>query len=116
MRAKEALEAKGLWSKVQPKLVYGESIGQAAQFAYTGNAQVGIIALSLAMSPTYASKGGYALIPAALHQPLEQGFIITKRAAGNPAALRFAEYMGSKTVRAVMTRYGFVLPGEIAAQ
>ena len=111
-RAEEALRARGLWEKVEAKLVYGENIAHTAQFVQTGNAEVGIIALSLAMSPELASKGGYYLIPDKLHQPLEQGFIITKRAEGNGLARRFAEAMSSPAVRSIMTRYGFVLPGE----
>lgn len=111
-RAEEALRASGLWQKIEPKLVYGENVAQTAQFVLTGNATVGIIALSLAVNPALAGQGGYWLIPDRLHQPLEQGFIITKRAEGNVLARRFADYMGSKPVRAVMTKYGFVLPGE----
>lgn len=115
-RAEEALRAAGVWEKVEPKLVYGENISQAAQFVETGNAQVGIIALSLALSPTLAKQGGYWLIPDALHKPLEQGFILTKRAEGSPLARSFAEFMGEPGARAVMTRYGFVLPGEAAGE
>ena len=111
-RAEEALRSAGLWEKVEPKLVYGETIVQATQFVQTGNAQVGIIALSLVSNPELAQKGGYWLIPDNLHGPLEQGFIITKRAEGNSLAKRFADYMSSKPVRAMMTKYGFVLPGE----
>ncbi|MGY6214832.1 molybdate ABC transporter substrate-binding protein [Methylolobus aquaticus] len=111
-RAEEALRASGLWDKVEPKLVYGENIAQTAQFVQTGNAQVGIIALSLAISPELAKQGGYWLIPENLHQPLEQGYILTKQAANNALARRFADYMGSKSARQVMTRYGFALPGE----
>jgi molybdate transport system substrate-binding protein len=111
-RAEEALRAAGVWEKVEARLVYGENIAQTAQFVQTGNAQVGVIALALALNPELSSKGGYWLIPDALHEPLEQGFIITKRAAGNTLAKRFADHMGSAAVRAVMTRYGFVLPGE----
>lgn len=111
-RAVEALKAEGLWDKVEPKLVYGDNIAQTAQFVQTGNAQVGVIALALAISPELSSKGGYFLISDKLHAPLEQGFIITKRAEGNALAKRFADYMGSKAARAVMTAYGFVLPGE----
>lgn len=113
-RAEEALRASGLWEKVEPKLVYGENIAQTAQFVLTGNAQVGIIALSLAMNPTLASKGGYWLIPDNLHEPLEQGFIITQRAAANALAKRFSDYMSRKAARSIMTKYGFVLPGEVA--
>ena len=111
-RAEEALRAGKLWDKIEPKLVYGENIAHTAQFVQTGNAQVGIIALALAVNPELASKGGYYLIPENLHAPLEQGFVITKRAEGNALAKRFAAYMGDKTTRAVMTKYGFVLPGE----
>jgi len=115
-RAEEALRASGLWEKVEPKLVYGENIAHTAQFVQTGNAQAGIIALALAVNPELANKGGYYLIPDNLHEPLEQGFIITKRAEGNALAKRFADYMGSKPARAVMVKYGFVLPGESASK
>lgn len=115
-RAEEALRASGLWEKVEPKLVYGENIAQTAQYAQSGNAQVGIVALALAVNPELANKGAYWLIPDNLHEPLEQGFIITKRAERNAAARRFADYMSSKPSRAVMTRYGFVLPGEVAGK
>ncbi|MGQ9723881.1 MAG: molybdate ABC transporter substrate-binding protein [Tepidimonas sp.] len=115
-RAEEALRASGLWEKVEPKLVFGENISHTAQFVQSGNAQVGIIALSLALNPELASKGGYSLIPDKLHEPLEQGYIITKRAAANKLAQQFAEYMSSQPARAVMTKYGFVLPGEVASK
>jgi len=54
----------------------------------------------------------YALIPDKLHQPLEQGFIITRRASDNPLAQAFARFMADKEARAIMARYGFALPGE----
>lgn len=112
-RAEEALKASGLWDTLQPKFVYGENIAHTAQFVQTGNAQVGIIALALALNPTLARQGGYFLIPDNLHQPLEQGYIITKRAADKPLARQFGEYMGSKPARSIMTKHGFVLPGEV---
>lgn len=112
-RAEEALKTAGVWEKIGPKLVYGENIAQTAQFVQSGNAQVGIIALSLAISPELAKQGSYALIPDKLHQPLEQGFIITKRAADNLLAREFAGFMASKAARTIMARYGFVLPGEV---
>ena len=112
-RAEEALKASGVWEKVEAKLVYGENIAQTAQFVQSGNVQIGIIALSLALSPELAKQGSYALIPDKLHQPLEQGFIVTKRAAGNPLAQAFARFMADREARAVMARYGFVWPGEV---
>lgn len=110
-RAEEALRAAGLWQEVEPKLVYGDNIAHTAQFVQTGNAQVGVIALSLALSPQLARQGGYHLIPADLHARLEQGYIVTKRAAASALARRFAAYMESPPARAVMSRYGFMPPG-----
>jgi molybdate transport system substrate-binding protein len=109
-RAQQALQAAGVWDAVKDKIVYGENIAQTATFAETGNADVGIIALSLARNPTLAAKGGYAEIPASLHQPLRQAFALTTRGADKPLAQRFAAYVKSPAARAVMTRYGFALP------
>jgi molybdate transport system substrate-binding protein len=115
-RAEEALRSVGIWDKVESRLVMGENIAQTAQYVQTGNADVGIIALALALNRELATRGGYALIPDKLHQPLEQGFIVTSRAAANLLAKKFADYMGSPDARRVMVRYGFVLPGEIAGK
>ena len=112
-RAEDALKLAGMWEKVEHNLVYGENIMQTAQFVQSGNAQVGIIALSLALSPEMAKLGSYALIPDTLHQPLEQGFIITRRAAANPLAHAFARYFSGKEARKILARYGFALPGEV---
>jgi len=72
------------------------------------------MALSLASSPELSELGGYWLIPAELHEPLEQGFIVTERAEGNALARAFADFINSPAAREVTTRYGFVLPGESA--
>lgn len=112
-RAEEALRKAGVWETVMPRLVYGENIAQAAQFVQSGNAQVGIIALSLALDP--ALRGAYTLIPESLHAPLVQGFIITRRAADKPEARRFAAFITGAEARAVMSRHGFRLPDQSAA-
>lgn len=111
-RAEEALRAAGVWDQIEPKLVYGENIAQTAQFVQSGNAEVGIIALALALNPELAKQGGYWLIPDSLHEPLEQGFVITQQGASNPLARRFAAFMASQPAREIMIRHGFVLPGE----
>ncbi|MEJ7138049.1 molybdate ABC transporter substrate-binding protein [Amphibiibacter pelophylacis] len=109
-RAEEALRAAGLWDALQPRLVFGENIAQTAQFVQTGNAQIGVIALSLAKSPQLARLGGYALIPESMHQPLEQGYIITRRAADSALARRFVQTVDSPAARQVLARYGFEPP------
>lgn len=113
-RAEEALRAAGLWDKIQEKLVFGENIAQTAQYVQSGAADIGIIALSLAVNQELASKGGYALIPADMHSPLEQAYVVTKHGEGNALASGFADYMATSDARHIMTRYGFVLPGETA--
>lgn len=111
-RAEEALRASGVWNKVRAKLVFGENIAQTAQFVQSGNAQVGIIALSLAVSPELSGKGRYSMIPDTLHQPLEQAFVITRHGADNALAKAFAGYLETPESRATMTKYGFALPAQ----
>jgi len=111
-KAEEALRRVGAWEAVETKIVFGENIAQAAQFAFTGAADVGIVALSLALSPEMAAKGKYALVPDSLHKPLEQGFVVTNRAKDKKLAAEFSGWMADKTVRATMAKYGFALPRE----
>jgi molybdate transport system substrate-binding protein len=111
-RAEESLRKVGVWEKVEARLVLGENITQTAQFVESGNAQVGIIALSLAVSPELAKKGGYALVPDDTHQPLQQGFIVTKRGAESGVAQAFAQFMQSREVKTILLKYGYTLPPE----
>jgi len=111
-RAEEALKATGIWPRIESKLVYGENISQTAQFAMTGNAQVGLIALSLVLGPEMQGKGSYWLVPENLHQPLEQGYVVLKQGAGKPLARQFSDFTSSRQARAIMIKYGFTLPGE----
>lgn len=112
-RAEQALRSAGLWTQLQPRLVYGENIGQTAQFAQSGNAQVGIIAQSLALDPSMA-HGSYAPVPATAYQPLQQSFVLTRRGAGNPLAQDFARYVQGAQARAILVRYGFAVPDAAA--
>lgn len=115
-RAEEALRAVGLWDTLQDKLVFGENIAQTAQYAQSGTVDVAIVALSLAVNQELSSKGGYFLIPDDKHSPLEQAYVVTKHGEGNALAATFAAYMATSDARHIMTRYGFVLPGETVTQ
>ena len=110
--AEQALKGQGLWETIQPKLVLGENVSQAAQFATSGSAQGGIFAYSLAVSPEVSSLGNYALIPAEWHAPLRQRMVLMKNAGD--IAKSFYAYIQSPASRAIFRRYGFVLPGEAA--
>jgi len=115
MRAVEALKAAQVWEAVESRLVHGENIAQTAQFVQTGNADVGIIALSLALAPAFAGTASYTLIPDEFHQPLRQGFVILKRGEGKELAKAFAAFFWTADGRKIMSRYGFSLPGGTAA-
>jgi molybdate transport system substrate-binding protein len=110
LRAQEALMATGIWEEVEPKLVFGENIAHTAQMAESGAADVGIIALSLALFPDLA-KHGYSLIDDALHNSLTQGYVVTSHGKENQAAHAFARYMAGDEAHEIMIRYGFIMPG-----
>jgi molybdate transport system substrate-binding protein len=105
-----ALKDAGIYEQVQAKLVYGENISQAAQFVQSGNAQAGIVALSLALSPPMRG-GKYWEIPASMHPPIEQGAVVLKAARNKEAARAFLEFVKSKTGQETLQKYGFTLPG-----
>jgi molybdate transport system substrate-binding protein len=107
-RAKEALQHAGLWDRIQGKLVLGENISQAAQFATSGSAQGGIIAYSLALAPAFARLGRFELIPESWHQPLRQRMVLVKGAP--PAARAFYDYISTPAAQEIMLRHGFALP------
>lgn len=109
-RAEEALRAAGVWDQVQSRLVFGDNIAQTAQFAQSGNVQVGLVAESLVLAAP--GKGSYAPVPTSLHEPLRQSFVVTKRGAGNALAKDFASYVQLAPARAILARYGFSLPDE----
>jgi molybdate transport system substrate-binding protein len=108
-RAEEALRHRGLWEGLQPALVLGENVSQAAQFALSGNAEGGIIAYSLALAPPLAERGTFALIPEDWHAPLRQRMALLQGAGA--VAEAFYAYMTEAPARGIMERYGFILPG-----
>lgn len=114
LRAEEVLKHAGLWDAVKDKLVLGENVVQAAQFATSGNAQGGIIAYSLALAPDVSKLGKFALIPAEWHEPLRQRMVLLKGADETTQA--FYRYVQEPAARNIMSKYGFVLPNEEKAQ
>jgi molybdate transport system substrate-binding protein len=100
-----ALRAAGVYDAVQPKLVLGESVAQAMQFVQSGSADVGIVALSLAMAPTARAAGEYAIVPAGTYPKLEQAGVILRNAREQAHGIR--EFLLSERGRAVLKRYGF---------
>ncbi len=108
-RAEEALIYYKVYESVSSKLVYGENISQAAQFVTAGASDIGMIALSLALSPTMKKQAGhYYIIPEASHRPLEQSFVMLKHAEHNSLALMFRDFVLSKQAIDILSYFGFV--------
>lgn len=108
--AEQALRARGLWEALLPRLVLGENVAQAAQFASGGDTEGGIIAYSLALSPELRRRGTFALIPDSMHAPLRQRMVLLQGAS--PKAERLYDYLRSPPSREILARYGFLLPAE----
>ncbi len=108
--AQEAMMKAGVWDAVKSKIVYGENIQQTMKYAQSGNVEVAIVAISLALG---SPDGDYTQIDPLLHNTIDQAAVVCgKTAARTQAARMFVDYLGSKDGRATMKRYGFVLPGE----
>ncbi len=107
-RAEESLQYYKLYDQVQSKLVFGENISQTAQFVTSGAADIGIVALSLALSPTMKNEGGkYFIIPEQSHTPLEQAYTLLKHANGNPTADQFYYFISSPSAMSILKYFGF---------
>jgi molybdate transport system substrate-binding protein len=109
-----ALQKAGIYKQVKSKLVYGENISQAAQFVQSGNAQAGIVAMSLAVSPGM-KEGKRWEIPPDMHPAIEQAAIVLKSSKNKVSAKAFLEFVKSEAGRATLAKDGFTLPAGIAA-
>ncbi len=112
--AREAMQKAGVWAAVEKRMVYGENVQQAQQFASSGNADVAIIALSLAMS---ATEGSFVEIDPSMHTALDQQMVVcTGRGGPRDHAKDFMAYVASTEGRALLKKRGFLLPGEVRPQ
>lgn len=105
-----ALRSAGLYQALAPKLVLGENVSQAAQFVASGNADAGIIALSLALAPPLRDEGRFAIVPLDAYPRIEQGAVVLAAARDPASARAFLELVLGPDGRAVLDRYGFLLP------
>ena len=110
--AEAALKKHDLWQKLIGKLVLGENIAQAAQYAQSGTADAGIIAQSLALAPRMQSQGRYWLVPQEDYPKIEQAGVILSYTAHRQAAEEFRQFVIGPDGRAILARHGFVEPGE----
>lgn len=108
MAAREALVSAGVWTRIQPKLVYGENIRQALQFLQTGNVDAAILALSVAEVPEIR----FVRIDQRLYKPIVQAAAVTARSRRPELARAFIRFVNGPQGRPIMKRFGFLLPGE----
>lgn len=107
-RAIECLKYYKLFDKVKTKIVYADNIAQTAQFAQTGNAEIGFLALSLAMAPEM--KGTYFVLDTKSYKPVEQAMVLIKSWQKNPEAAKFVKFILSNQCKPIFEKYGFLVP------
>jgi len=104
--AREALGKLGLWSGLQPKMVFGENIAQTYQFVASGNADLGFVAYS----QINGGAGSHWLVPATLHSPLRQDAVLLNRGQDNPAARAFLAFLRSPAATGIIESQGYSRP------
>lgn len=107
LAAQETLEKLRLWDAVQPRLVQGENIAQAYQFAASGNAELGFVALSQIYKDGKIQSGSAWIIPADYYRPILQDAVILNNGKNNPAATAFAQYLKSEPALKVIRSFGY---------
>lgn len=107
-RTIECLKYYKLYDKVKEKIVYADNIAQAAQFAQTGNAEIGFIALALALAPDM--KGSYFVLDTKSYKPVEQAMVLLKSWQANPEAAKFMKFVLSANCEPIFEKYGFIVP------
>ncbi len=110
-----AMRHAGIYDQVKGKFVLGENISQTAQFVQSGNADVGLLALSLAVAPAMKDSGRYVEVPAADYPPLIQAAVILKSSRNQELANQFLKFLKEPETVALMERYGFSIPNDVAA-
>src|ERR1035437_9613342 len=111
-RAVELLKSQKLYDGLKSRIVLGENISQTAQFAFTGNAEIGFIALSLALAPDMAGKGDFYVVPQSLYKPIEQACILIKTPVLNTEAAKFRKFVLSPATKAIWEKWGYSVPSK----
>ena len=102
-----ALRHEGIYDKVADRLVLGENISQTASFVVSGSADIGIVALSLALAPTLKEKGKYAEVPADEYPAIRQAAVVLKSSPQKNVAERFVAYLKTPAIVDLLKSYGF---------
>jgi molybdate transport system substrate-binding protein len=109
-RAIELLKALKLYDGLKSKIVIAENISAAAQYAFTGNTELGFVALSLALAPDMDGKGNYYVVPAKYYKPIAQACVLIKTPTFNTEAALFKKYVLSPETKAIWEKWGYMTP------
>lgn len=107
--AVQVMEALGLQAALAPKLVQGESIGQTFTFVFTGNAELGFVAMSQVLEGGQLKSGSMWVIPQNLYRPIQQDAVLLKHGASNPAAQALMTLLKSSNIKDLIRSYGYAL-------
>ena len=105
----EVLGRMDALAKLTPKLVQGDSIGQAFQFVMTENAELGFVALSQISIDGRITQGSAWVVPQNLYTPLKQEAVLLPLGKNNAAALALMKYMRTDRAQAIIRAYGYTL-------
>jgi molybdate transport system substrate-binding protein len=110
--ARQALQQARLFGTVESRLVFGENVRQALQLAETGNVEAAIVALALVVGD---HDNPWLLVDERMHRPIDQALVVCVNGRSREGGRSFARFVNAAPGRAVMRRYGFLLPGEETA-
>ena len=105
--AMAALQKAKLYDRLKDKLVLGENISQTAQFVTSGNADAGLISLSLAQAAELQKQGRYWEIPPGIAESLPQGAIVLRQSSSPQLAEKFLDYLSCPAGKKILAQYGF---------
>lgn len=109
-RAMTLIKSMKLDETLKDKIVIAENISAAAQYAFTGNTELGFVALSLALAPDMKGKGKYFVVPQKMYEPIAQACVLIKKSTVNTEAAKFRKFVLSPANKAIWDKYGYDLP------
>ncbi len=108
--AQAAIASMHLTATLAPKLRIAANIAQTAQYADSGNAEVGFLSLTSASTPRLQADGTFQPIPAADYPPIVQGVVTLKRAVNAEGAAQLLQFLSEPATREALHRAGLEPP------
>lgn len=104
--AVDVMKSLNVYDRLEPRIVYGQNVGQAYQFVHTGNAELGFVALGQVALSDPAARW---VIPQDLYAPIRQDAVLLEKGKGNPAAIAFLEFLKGDVAGEIIRKYGYAL-------